>query len=58
MLSGIDLYGDTIFNRLQMPRFLSEWRKLPQMHERRKSVSWYWRSRAWPVDVPTTSIIT
>jgi hypothetical protein len=25
MLSGIDLYGDTVFNRLQMPRFLSEW---------------------------------
>jgi hypothetical protein len=24
MLSGIDLYGDTIFNRLQIPRFLSE----------------------------------
>jgi hypothetical protein len=25
MLSGIDLYGDTVFKRIQMPRFLSEW---------------------------------
>ena len=24
MLSGIDLYGDTVFNRLQIPRLLSE----------------------------------
>jgi hypothetical protein len=24
----IDWYGDTIFNRLQMPRFLSEWARL------------------------------
>jgi hypothetical protein len=24
MLAGIDLYGDTYFNRLQIPRFLSE----------------------------------
>jgi hypothetical protein len=24
MLAGIDLYGDTIFNRLQIPRFLTE----------------------------------
>ena len=24
MLAGIDLYGDTVFNRLQIPRFLSE----------------------------------
>jgi hypothetical protein len=25
MLAGIDPYGDTVFNPLQMPRFLSEW---------------------------------
>jgi hypothetical protein len=25
LLSGIDPYGDTTFNRIQMPRFLSEW---------------------------------
>lgn len=25
MLAGIDPYGDTVFNRLQSPRFLSEW---------------------------------
>ena len=25
LLSGIDLYGDTVFNRIQMRRFLSEW---------------------------------
>lgn len=24
MLAGIDLYGDTVFNRIQIPRFLSE----------------------------------
>lgn len=24
MLAGIDLYGDTVFNRVQIPRFLSE----------------------------------
>lgn len=28
LLSGIDLYGDTIFNRIQMDDFLSEWAKL------------------------------
>jgi hypothetical protein len=28
LLSGIDLYGDTIFNRIQMDDFLSEWSKL------------------------------
>ncbi len=25
MLAGIDPYGDTVFNRLQISRFLSEW---------------------------------
>jgi len=25
MPAGIDRYGDTVFNRLQIPRFLSEW---------------------------------
>ena len=25
MLSAIDPYGDTVFNPLQIPRFLSEW---------------------------------
>ncbi len=25
LLAGIDLYGDTVFNRIQMPPFLSEW---------------------------------
>jgi hypothetical protein len=25
LLSRIDLYGNTVFNRIQMPRFLSEW---------------------------------
>jgi hypothetical protein len=25
MLGSIDLYGDTVFNRLQIPRFLAEW---------------------------------
>ncbi len=25
MLAGIDPYGDTVFNPLQIPRFLSEW---------------------------------
>jgi hypothetical protein len=28
LLSGIDPYGDTIFNRIQMDDFLSEWAKL------------------------------
>jgi hypothetical protein len=28
LLSGIDPYGDTIFNRLQMDQFLSEWNEL------------------------------
>jgi hypothetical protein len=28
MLSGIDWYGDTIFNGQQMERFLPEWRTL------------------------------
>lgn len=27
-LGEIDWYGDTVFNRLQMPRFLSEWQVL------------------------------
>ncbi len=25
LLNGIDPYGDTVFNRIQMSRFLSEW---------------------------------
>lgn len=28
MLASIDSYGDTIFNRMQMPRFLSEWSEI------------------------------
>ena len=28
MLASIDRYGDTIFNRLQMDRFLAEWKTL------------------------------
>ncbi len=28
MLASIDPYGDTIFNRVQMDRFLREWRAL------------------------------
>jgi len=28
LLSGIDLHGDTIFNRLQMDQFLLEWNEL------------------------------
>jgi hypothetical protein len=28
MLASIDRYGDTVFNRLQMDRFLSEWKTL------------------------------
>lgn len=28
MLASIDRYGDTIFNRLQIDRFLSEWETL------------------------------
>jgi hypothetical protein len=28
MLASIDPYGDTVFNRLQMQRFLSEWAQL------------------------------
>ena len=28
LVNVIDWYGDTIFNRLQMPRFLGEWGKL------------------------------
>lgn len=28
LLAEIDWYGDTIFNRLQIPRFLSHWRTL------------------------------
>ncbi len=27
-LDSIDLYGDTVFNRLQMKRFLNEWEVL------------------------------
>ena len=28
MLASIDFYGDTIFNRMQMDRFLSEWKQV------------------------------
>jgi len=28
MLSSIDWYGDTVFNRVQMTRFLAEWETL------------------------------
>jgi hypothetical protein len=28
LLNYVDWYGDTVFNRLQMPRFLDEWRRL------------------------------
>jgi hypothetical protein len=28
LLVEIDWYGDTVFNRLQMPRFLSQWKIL------------------------------
>ena len=28
MLASIDPYGDTVFNRIQMKRFLAEWRGL------------------------------
>jgi len=28
LVNSIDWYGDTIFNRLQMPRFAAEWAKL------------------------------
>jgi hypothetical protein len=28
LVNCIDWYGDTVFNRLQMPRFLTEWAKL------------------------------
>jgi hypothetical protein len=28
MLAYIDRYGDTVFNRLQLPRFLAEWQTL------------------------------
>ena len=28
MLASIDRYGDTVFNRLQMDRFLTEWKTL------------------------------
>ena len=30
MLSSIDLYGDTVFNALQMKRFLAEWDDIMQ----------------------------
>jgi hypothetical protein len=42
MLSGVDLYGDTIFNRIQIPRFLSELARVAsnaQRDEDRKLVS-------------------
>jgi hypothetical protein len=32
-LSQIDWYGDTVFNRIQMPRFLSAWHALAQHAE-------------------------
>lgn len=28
LLSGVDFYGDTIFNRQQMPRLIKEWGEL------------------------------
>ena len=28
MLASIDFYGDTVFNRIQMERFLREWRAM------------------------------
>lgn len=28
LLNFVDWYGDTIFNRLQIPQFLSEWARL------------------------------
>jgi len=31
VLGSIDWYGDTTFNRLQIPRFLSEWSRLKPM---------------------------
>jgi hypothetical protein len=30
MLASIDSYGDTVFNRMQMPRFLSEWSEISE----------------------------
>ena len=39
LLAEIDWYGDTVFNRVQMPRFLSAWRVLrghAQNHEEAK----------------------
>ena len=42
MLASIDSYGDTIFNRMQMPRFLSEWSEISakaQSPEERELVS-------------------
>jgi hypothetical protein len=30
LLGQIDWYGDTVFNRVQMPLFLSAWRELAQ----------------------------
>jgi hypothetical protein len=32
LLTAIDPYGDTVFNRLQIPRFIEEWRVLSDRH--------------------------
>lgn len=42
MLASIDSYGDTVFNRMQMPRFRSEWAEVSakaQTQEEKELVS-------------------
>jgi hypothetical protein len=42
MLASIDFYGDTVFNRMQMDRFLEEWAMVSaraQSHEEKALVS-------------------
>ncbi len=42
MLASIDFYGDTVFNRMQMDRFLAEWTDVaakPNTPEERSLVS-------------------
>ena len=39
LLASIDPYGDTVFNRLQIPRFLSEWAEVVSK-ARRQEEQW------------------
>jgi hypothetical protein len=54
MLALIDPYGDTIFNRIQMTRFLREW-SYPRRRKLKRSVCFFQRLKGWRGAVATKS---